>query len=65
MYDPRTLVRVRNLATGVVEVDENPVMGVIAVTTPSGDRVNLALTAEQVDAASSMLASLAVELMLR
>lgn len=66
MYDPRTLVRVKGLATGVVEMEDgNPVLGVIKVTTPSGDAVNLALVPEQVDGLTSMLASLACDLMLR
>lgn len=65
MYDPRTLVRVRSVTTGLVEVEDHPVLGVLKVVTPSGDRVNLALTADQVDGLTSMLADLSCELMLR
>jgi hypothetical protein len=65
MRDERTLVRVKSLSIGVVEDDGNPVMGVVKVVTPAGDRVNLALTPEQVDSASTLIASLACEMMLR
>lgn len=67
MFDERTLVIVNRLSFGVVETgdDQTPILGVMRIQTPSGDRVNLALTPQQVDDASTGFANLAVELMLR
>ena len=43
--------------------DHDETAGVIAVTTPSGDRVNLVLTPAQVDEAASELLALACDLL--
>ena len=63
MPEPRNVV-VENLtfSAATTDRDDRPVAGVIGVTSPSGDRVNLCLSPEQVDLAVTALIELACDL---